>query len=147
MENRFGFKDLISVVLFVTLIIVVLLGMKQLDRQGAGSIHAAARRGTDRSVRRDPRALDDIAANGVAMAGPATPTSANPSSTTNPSTNPASTPNSCRRPDPFGILKAAEKKPDFARGDWFVDNLPAKVKKITPLVSADLYTPKSFRRT
>src|SRR5437016_1872048 len=33
MQNRFGFKDLILVVLIVLLIVVVLLGMKQLDRQ------------------------------------------------------------------------------------------------------------------
>lgn len=132
MENRFGFKDLITVLLFVTLIVVVLLGMKQLDRQW-DVMQSIQRQGSEQTVQLAAirRALDDIAANGVSMASPTSESQG--TATTNPSTA------SSRLLDPFGILKVAEKRPDFARGDWLVDNLGAKVKKLTPLVSADLY--------
>ncbi len=54
-------------------------------------------------------------------------------------TAPANTADWPRRADPFGDLKKAEARPDFARGDWLVDNFATKLPKITPLVSSDLY--------
>ena len=126
MESRFGLKDFILFALCVVLILVVFLGMKQLDRQW--DVLQSMGRQADEETKQLAvirRSLDDIAANGLAAA---------PSST-------GTLPTSSRtaRPDPFGDLKAVEKNPDFARGDWLVDNLGTKVKKITPLVSADLY--------
>ena len=130
MESRFGFKDFISVLLFLTLIVVVLFGMKQLDRQW-DVLQSMQRQGNEQTAQLAAirRSLDDIASNGISVNG--TTSSAN-GSTTNPTT-------AARHPDPFGNLKAVEKNPDFARGDWLVDNLGSKVKKLTPLVSADLY--------
>jgi peptide/nickel transport system substrate-binding protein len=138
MENRFGFKDLITVFLFVTLIIVVWLGMVEVDRQGK-SLQSIQRQGDQQTTQLAAirRALDDIAANGIAAAPPvATTTGPAATSTTGPATT---APVLVRRPDSFGNLKEAEKQPDFARGDWLVDNLETKVKKITPQASADLY--------
>lgn len=128
MESRFGFKDLITTALFVVLIAVVLLGMKQLDRQW-DTLQSMQRLGNEQIAQLAAirRSLSDIASNGVSIAGPGT----------QPTTNPATM--TARGPSPFGHLLAAEKDPDFARGDWFVDNLAAKVKKLTPLVSGDLY--------
>ena len=131
MESRFGFKDLISTLLFLTLIVVVLIGMKQLDRQW-DVLQSMQRQGNEQTSQLAAirRSLDDIASNGISVNGTNPPT-------TNTSTTQSTS--ASRRPDPFGNLKAAEKNPDFARGDWLVDNLGAKVKKLTPLVSADLY--------
>jgi len=136
MENRFGFKDLITVFLFVILIIVVWLGMVEVDRQGK-ALQSIQRQGDQQTTQLAAirRALDDIAANGITAAPPVATTS-------NPTTGPATTapaPVLVRRPDPFGNLKDAEKQPDFSRGDWLIDNLGAKVKKINPVVTTDLY--------
>ena len=138
MENRFGFKDFVLTVLLIVLIVVVLLGMKQLDRQW-DAMQSMQRQGIEQTTQLSAirRLLDDISNNGIAMSpsqnsvGPTTS-----QSTTNPSQTSVVT---TRYPDPFGNLKQAEKGPDFARGDWLVDNLGTKLKKITPLVSADLY--------
>jgi peptide/nickel transport system substrate-binding protein len=127
MQNRFGFKDLILTVLLVLLIAVVMLGMKQLDRQW-DVLQAIQDQGKEqtRLLASISRSLDDLSANGIAVShGPAT----------------QSADAHTDRPDPFAELKAAEKKPDFARGDYLIDNFRTKLGGIlTPYTSLDLYS-------
>ena len=40
--------------------------------------------------------------------------------------------------DPFKEMKAAEKLPGFARGDWLINNFGAKLKCITPYIGEDI---------
>jgi peptide/nickel transport system substrate-binding protein len=126
METRFGFKDFVLVSLVVVLIVVVLLGMKQIDRQWA-VMQAIQQQGTEQT-----RLLANIQrtlSQGVPIYEGGTSAS---TSTTQ------STP-SAARDDAFANLKEAEQHPDFARGDWLIDNFGTKLAKATPVVSSDLY--------
>src|SRR5215469_15590598 len=114
MQNRFGFKDLILTVLLVLLIAVVLLGMKQLDRQWF-ALQTLQDQGKEqtRLLAQISRSLDDMAANGISVSGG--------SATTQP------TASRTHRPDPFAALKEAQAMPDFARGDFLIDNFETKL--------------------
>jgi peptide/nickel transport system substrate-binding protein len=37
------------------------------------------------------------------------------------------------------IVIAARAKPDFAEGDWYIENIPTRVGRLTPLVNEDVY--------
>jgi peptide/nickel transport system substrate-binding protein len=120
MENRFGIKDLFLFLLIGGLIVLVVLAMVQFDRQFRDI----------QSIKQQQDGLvNDLAkirrqlAEGVATVGPA----AGGGSSTQPVK------------DAFTRLREAEKKPDFARGDWFIDNFATKVGKLTPHVSSDIY--------
>lgn len=126
MENRFGFKDLISTILLVLLICTILLGMKQLDRQWT-VLQTIQQQGTEqtRLLASISRSLDEISANGLSVSN-------------NPGTQPTN--QRTRRPDPFAAMKQAEAQPNFARGDFLIDNLPTKLGgSITPNIKNDLY--------
>ncbi len=41
--------------------------------------------------------------------------------------------------DPFARLVAAREKPDFAEGDWLIENIPTRIGRLTPLVNEDIY--------
>ena len=127
MENRFGFKDFVLFFFLILLILVVWLGMKQLDRQWA-QLQALQQQGNDqtRILASIQRTLED----GITVNNQG-------GSTT--STTQASTSSINSTGDPFENLKEAEKRPDFARGDWLIDNFATKLPKITPVVSSDLY--------
>src|SRR6266516_1869798 len=121
MENRFGFKDLVSTALLVALIVVVLLGMKQRDREWDVLLQIRDQnKNQERALANLNRTLGDIAANGMSV-GRSSPTS---------------------RPgagqgDPFAEVKEIEARPDFAQGDWLIDNVKTKVPKLTPMISTD----------
>ena len=127
MENRFGFKDLVSTTLLVLLVCVIVLGMKQLDRQWV-VLHAIQQQGTEqtRLLASISRSLDDLSSNGLTVSG-------------NASTQP--TTQHTRRSDPFAAMKQAEAQPNFARGDFLIDNLNTKLGgSITPNIKNDLYS-------
>src|SRR2546425_4895996 len=106
MENRFGFKDLVSTALLVTLIVIALLSMKQNDRHWKELQDIKRQNDQHTAVLASlNRTLGDIAANGVAV-GRSSPTTG---------------PGGASQPDPFKEIKEIEAKPDFARGDWLVD--------------------------
>jgi len=113
MENRFGVKDFILITLFVVLIVMVALSMKQYDRQWE----------TIQKIRSDVSDVQNKLASGVIVAGG-----------TRPSTNPADYP----KDDPFGRVRAAQAMPGFARGDWVVEAV-AQIATLTPFVSSDVY--------
>ncbi len=117
MENRFGLKDLIQIVLLIALIVSVWLSMKQRDREFV-LLQEIQQQGVEQtrdfvSIR---RALQDAPRIGAGTTTQATEFG-----------------------DPFRYVKEAESKPDFAQGDWLVDNFGTKVPKLTPLISSDAY--------
>lgn len=116
MENRFGVKDFILLLLIVALIVSVWLAMKQYDRQ-YDQILAIRRQldDTTQSVRQIQRRLDS----GIALSG----------GTTRPAV--------ATDAGPFARIAAARAKPDFAEGDWLVEGLSGRLATITPLVSGD----------
>jgi len=119
MENRFGFKELVLSVLMISIIIVLLVAMKQYDRQWdqMQKISAILQEHTT-----ELKKINQSLARGV-KGGDNTPTSENNDDTI----------------DPFARISAARAMPDFAEGDWSVDALGAAVGKLTPLVSSDVY--------
>src|SRR3954466_1131381 len=128
MENRFGLKDLVSAVLLLGLIVITLLSMKQRDREWEVLQQIKAQNDLQaRTLANLNRTLGDLAANGVSVARGSGPTTAESGGA------------GMVRGDPFKELRAVEAKPDFARGDWLIDNVKTKVPKLTPNISTDLY--------
>jgi peptide/nickel transport system substrate-binding protein len=125
MENRFGLKDLAHLLLTCVLIVVVLLAMKQYDRQW-DILDEIKKQGSDQT--RELVAIRKALVSGVPVAARAG------GQTSTASARPAE-----GESDPFVHVRAAQKNPDYATGDWHVDNLPAQVAKLTPLVATDLY--------
>lgn len=119
MENRFGVKDLFLFVLLVVLIVMVALAMKQFDRQFQ-EVQEIKRQNKD--LTRDLVRIEKQLASGVVARGDG---------------GGGSTP--AERMDIFQPLAKAEKLPEFARGDWLVENFGTKIGRLTPLVSSDLY--------
>ncbi len=126
MENRFGLKDLVVIVLMVVVICLVVLAMMQYDRQWK-LVQALQDQGKQQTtlLASISRTLDDMSANGIAMSREATTQSAAGSA----------------GPDAyFAPLKEAMAKPDYARGDFLIDNMQTKIAGIlTPYISQDLY--------
>ena len=131
MENRFGFKELVISTLLVLVIIVVLLAMKQFDRQYQVISRIKEQQDEQIKVQAEMnRNLARIAERGIA-AGPV-------GAQTAPSTaggDDAASPSA----DSFDRMRAARANPDFAEGDWCVDAFGANVAKITPLIAVDVY--------
>jgi len=124
MENRFGLKDLILVILLLGVIGVLFLSMVQNDRQ-----YVVLQR-IDSTLRQQQTEMADLRraiARGVAVA--TTQQQAGGGGYDSPKGN------------PFEHLLAAEAQPDFARGDWLVENFGVKFQRLTPLGTvSDLYT-------
>lgn len=125
MDNRFGVKDFFLFSLMLVLIVLVVLAMKQYDRQYERviSLEKQSSQLTD-DLARISRKLSEAPAPVAAAptAGPAMPAPATPPS------------------EFFKDIKAARAQPDFADGDWLVQNLNIRLGKITPLVSSDTYS-------
>ena len=152
MENRFGLKDFLLFGLVTVLIVLVLAAMWQYDRQW-NDIALLKRQNADLAgdtgritadLGRIRRQLDD----GLTLSPgtKADATSANSAANSGATSKPAASggvppvagmvgnPN-----DPFRLVKAAEKQPDYSSGDWYITNFGAKIGKLTPLVSSDVY--------
>jgi peptide/nickel transport system substrate-binding protein len=122
MGNRFGVKDFFLMVLLAVLIVSVWFSMKQGDREWTlmQSIHDQGE-----SEGHELAQIRRLLAQGIQVTGaPATTQGSQAAS----------------MGDPFKYVKQAEAQPDYATGDWFVDNLHSKVGVLTPLVSTDLYS-------
>lgn len=117
MENRFRIKDLFLFLFLGAVIVLLLLSMKQYDRQWE-ILHAIRTQGNDQI--RELAQIRRLLAQGQFMTGTA-------------STQPAA-----EGADPFERVKAAQKRDDYSTGDWFIDSIP-NIEKITPLVSTDVY--------
>lgn len=153
MDNRFGVKDFFLFTLLTVLIIVVLMAMKQFDRQYTRVVtlerqtNELARELAQLSrqvaelpgmVAALPRAGGGAAAasGGAAAAGETSPANASGEATGSRQVGPA-LPGSAL--DPFAEIRQIRSLPNFAEGDWLIHNLGARLGKITPLVSSDIY--------
>ena len=138
MENRFGVKDAFLFLLLATLGVIVVLAMFQFDRQYDQVLklkddNQALAKDLN-NIKGDLRAmfesLDELKSRpAVTMIGPATG---------GPATGPATAP-LVPKVDAFTRLREAEERPDFARGDWLIDNFGTKIGRLTPIVSSDVY--------
>src|SRR5688500_14979427 len=108
MQNRFGIKDFFLFTLVGVLIVVVVVAMIQFDRQYERIMEVKE---GNSELRRDIAAIRRQLAEGIVAAAPMTGGVA--------TTQAASGQKSV---DPFRLIKEAEQKRDFARGDWFIDN-------------------------
>jgi peptide/nickel transport system substrate-binding protein len=118
MDSRFGIKDFFLFLLLVSLIVLVALAIKQYDRQW-DEIQKIQAKVTDQSG--EIRQIKALVANGVTVRG----------ATSNPSANVP------LADDPFARVRAAQAKPDYMTGDWFVQAANGGVAKITPMISSD----------
>jgi peptide/nickel transport system substrate-binding protein len=121
MGNRFGLKDLFLFALLSLLIVVVLLGMKQYDRQH--DILDAIQQQTTQQTK-ELAQISRTLKQGIRATVAAAPT-------TLPSAGDPAT-------DPFVRIKEARARPDYAPGDTCVRSI-SNIEKITPLVSTDRY--------
>lgn len=119
MENRFGFRDLITSALLVVLIVSVWLAMKQYGRQWEKlrEINASL---VDQ--KQELRRIRDLLGRGLQVSAP----------------GPDSGGTYDGR-DAFDRIRKAQALPDYARGDWLVRAFGVAVGKLTPLVSSDVY--------
>src|SRR4051812_9670748 len=105
MENRFGVKDLILFVLLAGLIVCVLLAMKQYDRQW-DVLREIQKQSTEQT--RELSAIRRTLQNGIVARTSSTQASTSASVGA----------------DPFPLVTEAKRNPDYALGDWLVDNFP-----------------------
>jgi peptide/nickel transport system substrate-binding protein len=129
MEKRFTVKDLFLFCLLGIVVIVVLLAMKQYDRQWdtlktlerQTSLQTSQLADLSKEVGVLRRAIaQGVTVNtGVGTTAPATQTAA---------LAPA-----------FARQLEAMQNPDYAHGDWLIQNLGTKLSKVTPLLSSDVY--------
>lgn len=119
MDNRFGIKDLFLFALLIGIVAILVLAIVQYDRQW-GQIQelksGVSNLATDIATLRRQMADRPVV---VAPTDPGT----------------AQTP----AKDPFRPMREAEAMPDFARGDWLVENFGTNIGKLTPLISTDVY--------
>jgi peptide/nickel transport system substrate-binding protein len=121
MENRFGIKDLFLFLFIAALAVVVVMAMVQFDRQYKQVMEI---RDKQEEITRDLGRIRQQLAQGVVAVNNGGGSVA--------TTGPAAL-------DAFHLVREAEQKPGFARGDWFVDNTGIKLGKLTPLISTDIY--------
>lgn len=122
MENRFGFKDLVLVVLLVGILASIWFAMVQYDRQWkvmqrldeSLTAQADAIRELERTLKQGVR----VEAGTTAGNGGTEPTAGD---------------------DPHRRWLEAREIKDYAQGDWFVDAFAQTVGKLTPLISTDVY--------
>ena len=117
MEKRFGIKDLVLFSLIAVLIVLVLLGMKQYDRQWetVQSVQTKLNEQTG-DLARIERMLRQ---GGIAMGSSTQPSGAM---------------------DVDYRVRKNRSAPDFAEGDTVVDVFSQIPDKLTPLISTDLYS-------
>lgn len=127
MGNRFGLKDLLQIVLLIALIVTVWLSMKQREREWK-LLQTIQEQGTEQTR--------DLSSIRRAVQNPRFTFASR--STTGPTGVP--TTGQAQEPgDPFKYIEQAQQNPDYAPGDWLVDNFGTKVPKLTPLISSDVY--------
>src|SRR5947199_3179938 len=107
MENRFGLKDLVLIVLLLAVLGAVWFSMLQYDRQ------FAVMQRMESSLRQQQGELAELnrtLTRGVPMTG----------------TTQAAAGYDSPKGNPFKHILEAEAQPDFARGDWLVENFGVK---------------------
>ncbi|MEX0776020.1 MAG: ABC transporter substrate-binding protein [Phycisphaeraceae bacterium] len=125
MENRFGFKDFVNVVLLLAILATMWIAIKQFDRQwdDIKSIKSEVRALATAQNQLKNR-IEDLQKSGV-TAGPATAGAGGAASD-------APT-------HALDDIRQARSAPDFAEGDVLVDAFGTNVKSVTALTYKDLY--------
>ncbi|MCS7034118.1 MAG: ABC transporter substrate-binding protein, partial [Phycisphaerae bacterium] len=158
-EKNFGVKDFFILLVMSILIVLIVLAMRQFDRQYEHVL--TIKQQNDQlaaEVARVRRQVAEMAAGGVTPGGGPRGASGDNSGVPadagaaqrgdgkeGPSGGPAGGSSSggasSAQPavDCFTHLRAAERLPNFARGGWFIDNFGTKVGRLTPLISTDVY--------
>ena len=136
MDNRFGFKDLVQVVLLVILIVSVWLTNAQYDRQWGQlrEINNAIDSQNDQLRRLNQQLQQGVALRDHAAGGAQTQAADGGADA---DTQPGDVPPKQR--DPFYRIEQARAQDDFAEGDRFIDVFGQTVGTLTPLVSKDVY--------
>lgn len=133
MENRFGAKDFFLFILLAALVVVVIVAMRQFDRQYEEVLKIKQIVNEQTS---DLTAIKRQLASGVVARVPAAGGAASPGGTTRPAGDGVSADLSREY---FKYMDEAEAMPGFARGDWYVDNFGTKIGKLTPFLATDVY--------
>ncbi len=147
MENRFTIKDFFLFSLVIAVLVMVGMSMKQFDRQFD---RVLAIEGQNQTLTRDVVALKDqvnamqlrLEQGVITRSSQGDAPAGNSAVATNtPANNAAGGGRTIAEftNDPFGRLREAMKKPDYAPGDWYVFNIPVRVGRVTPLVNEDIY--------
>ena len=140
MDNRFTIKDFSFLSLIVVLLVAVVLAMIQYDRQWTTLLVIAEQSRNQNNnladLVKETRLLrQSITSGRVQLTGPGPGAGATPGiATTGPATAAALDPK-----DPFYRQREAMLNPDYADGDWLVQNMGVKLSKITPFLSTDVY--------
>lgn len=119
MDNRFGFKELVLSTLMIVIIVVLLLAMKQNDREWA-LMQSLQESLNDQNV--ELKRLNLTLSKGVRVADGG---SGNVKTTD--------------KDDTFARRLEAMAQEDYAPGDWYIDAFGVAVGKLTPLISSDAY--------
>ncbi len=151
MDNRFGFRDFVMAGLCLLVVIVVLLAMKQYDRQYQRVVRIGDelrdQTAEQAQLRRDIGELRRLIEQGVRVQSSQTSATAStsPGISSHTDATPATSDSQIAVAmtgagnDSFERLRAMRQHADFAEGDWCVDAFGANVAKVTPLVSVDAY--------
>lgn len=121
MENRFGIKDFFLFITLAIIVILLCLCLKQYDRQWD---QIGELKGNISNLTNDLTQIRNAVSQGITVRNDS-------GSGLAPSTNPID--------DPFHSIREAMAKPDWATGDWLVENFGTSIGKLTPLISTDIY--------
>lgn len=122
MENRFGIKDFFLFLSLAFIVVLLLLCLKQYDRQWE---QIGELKGNVSNLTNDLTQIRNAVSQGITVR------TDGGASGKSPSTNPVD--------DPFHSIRDAMARPDFATGDWLVENFGTTIGKLTPLISTDVY--------
>lgn len=141
MENRFGVKDAITIVLLIAVFVIVGLAMHQYDRQmdRLVSLDTQIKLMNVQSAAQS-KILQQISqqlASGISVSTTQPAFSGNGSATQ--PINGQTVVATGDAKDPFKDVRRAMQSKDFAQGDWLIANMGVKLSKLTPLLSSDVY--------
>lgn len=130
MQNRFGLKDAVLILLAVAILVSVWVGIWGFDRQWqtVKQLDEQLDEQRDAIVRLESRLERGVAITTSPSAGQESAASAQ-----------AGSEDATSRPDSFARILAPRDNEDFAFGDWYVDAFAQAVGKLTPLVPSDAY--------
>ncbi|QQE12737.1 ABC transporter substrate-binding protein [Planctomycetota bacterium] len=132
MENRFGLKDLVVIVLLIGVIVSIWIAMVQFDRQWeemkSVNVNLEQLTKEQSGLRRQLNAMKSTLDEGVRYVGPA-----------NVNTDSPTVEKSVQLTDPFERMKLAQASEGYAEGDWLIDAFGTNVSRITPLITTDYY--------
>ncbi|MCC6240132.1 MAG: peptide-binding protein [Phycisphaerales bacterium] len=126
MDNRFGVKDFVLFLLVGLIAVLFVVKMVQDDRQWDQLRQANT---TLQSHTRDLTRITNLLREGVPTTSP----------TTQPSDQPVGS-SAAGQDDAFERIRQAHAQPDYAEGDFFINADQTPPDRLTPIISADLFS-------